>query len=115
MVYYITIATIIFQKDKDDENDLSKLRKGIQRENDLLHKLALVPDFLAQHEIAVSHDCSFSLYLPCREEFHNRVKLDFPVVAIRLSDYNAIREMLGYEKIRLAENEFTTQWQSIAT
>lgn len=76
---------------------------------------ALVPDFLAQHEIAVSHDCSFSLYLPCREEFHNRVKLDFPVVAIRLSDYNAIREMLGYDKIRLAENEFTTQWQSIAT
>ena len=39
MVYYITIVTIIFQKDKDDENDLSQLRKGIQRKNDLLHKL----------------------------------------------------------------------------
>ena len=25
MVYYITIVTIIFQKDKDDENDLSQL------------------------------------------------------------------------------------------
>ncbi len=30
MVYYINIPSIIFQKDKDDENDLSQMRKGIQ-------------------------------------------------------------------------------------
>lgn len=43
------------------------------------------------------------------------MKYDFPVLAISLSDYNAIREMLGYDQITISENEFTTQWHSIAT
>ena len=54
------------------------------------------------------HNCTFSLYLPNRADFHNRVKYDFPVAAISLSDYNTIREMLGYEPISLADSEFTT-------
>ena len=36
-------------------------------------------------------------------------------MAISLSDYNRVREMLGYEPVSLSENEFTTQWQTIAT
>lgn len=48
-------------------------------------------------------------------EKNDRVKHEFPVVAISLSDYNAIREMLGYEAITLEENEFTTQWHTTAT
>lgn len=57
---------------------------------------------------------------PCEDEPDtacpdNRMKYDFPVVAISLSDYNTIRKMLGYEPITLSEDEFTTQWQSIAT
>lgn len=36
-------------------------------------------------------------------------------MAISLSDYNALREMLGYEQVFLNEGEFTTQWQTIAT
>ena len=61
------------------------------------------------------HNCTFSLYLPNRADFHSRVKYDFPVAAISLSDYNTIREMLGYEPISLADGEFTTQWKAIAT
>ena len=63
----------------------------------------------------VIHDCTFSLYLPNRADFHSRMKYDFPVAAISLSDYNTIREMLGYEPISLADGEFTTQWKAIAT
>lgn len=74
-----------------------------------------VTDYLADHSIETAYDCTFSLYLPNRADFHNRVKYDFPVVAIALSDYNTIREMLGYEPIFLADDEFTTQWQAIAT
>ena len=55
----------------------------------------VVTDFLTEEGIAVSADCAFSLYLPNCEDFHDRVKHEFPVVAISLSDYNAIREMLG--------------------
>ena len=74
-----------------------------------------VTDYLTDHSIETAYDCTFSLYLPNRADFHNRVKYDFPVVAIALSDYNTIREMLGYEPIFLADDEFTTQWQAIAT
>lgn len=74
-----------------------------------------VTDFLLEHGIETDYDCTFSLYLPKKADFHNRMKYDFPVVAISLSDYNTIREMLGYEPVSLSENEFTTQWQSIAT
>ena len=74
-----------------------------------------VTDYLGDHSIETAYDCTFSLYLPNRADFHNRVKYDFPVVAIALSDYNTIREMLGYEPIFLADDEFTTQWQAIAT
>lgn len=74
-----------------------------------------VTDFLAAHHIETSADCSFSLYLPRREDFRSRVKWEFPVVAISLSDYNTLRQMLGYPPVSLKENEFSTQWQSIAT
>lgn len=75
----------------------------------------LVDSFMQSHGIEPAYDCTFNLYLPHREEFQNRVKWDFPTVAISLSDYNSLREMLGYETIILKENEFVTQWQSIAT
>ena len=75
----------------------------------------LVTDFLVEHGIEVSADRTFNLYLPNRADFHSRMKNDFPVVAISLSDYNTIRKMFGYDTITLQENEFTTQWQTIAT
>lgn len=75
----------------------------------------IVTDFLTEHGIGTAYDCTFHLYLPEKTNFDNRIKCDFPVVAISLSDYNMIRAMLGYETISLAENEFTTQWKSIAT
>lgn len=75
----------------------------------------VVTEYLTKHGIEADYDCTFNLYLPEEEDFHNRVKYDFPVVAISLSDYNRVREMLGYEPVSLSQNEFTTQWQAIAT
>ncbi len=71
-------------------------------------------DFLAAHGIETAYDCTFSLYLPQKTDFYNREKYDFPVAAISLSDYNQIREMLGYEPVSLSEKEFTTQWRTVA-
>lgn len=72
-------------------------------------------DFLRDHDIKAAYDRAFCLYLPDKSDFHNRIKYDFPVAVISLSDYNAIRQMLGYAPVSLAENEFTTQWKTIAT
>ena len=74
-----------------------------------------VSRFLTENGIETTHDCLFSLYLPCRADFSNRYKYDFPVAAISLSDYNAVRATQGLAPITLGEGEFTTQWQAIAT
>lgn len=76
---------------------------------------ALVSNFMAEHGIETQYDLTYNLYLPNRADFHSRVKYDFPVAAISLSDYNYIREMLGLTPITLKDGEFTTQWQTIAT
>lgn len=75
----------------------------------------MISSFLDEKNIAVAYDCTFNLYLPHQEDFQRRVKWEFPVAAISLSDYNALREMLGYEQISLNDGEFTTQWQTIVT
>ena len=75
----------------------------------------LVSEFLEENEIETDYDIVYNLYLPNRVDFYNRSKYNFPVLAISLSDYNAIREMCGYSSITLQDDEFTTQWQNIAT
>lgn len=70
---------------------------------------------MAEKGIDAQSDLTFSLYLPRREDFHKRVKLDFPAAAVSLQDYNALRRMLGHPPITLDDGEFATQWQTIAT
>lgn len=94
---------------------ISTRYNNVYEETDLPHDdYDLVTTFLVENDIKVDNDCIFNLYLPNRKDFHRRVKLDFPIVAISLSDYNSLREMVGYEKINLNEGEFTTQWRTIA-
>lgn len=75
----------------------------------------LLTELLSENDIDTVYDHTLALYLTRQDDFHNRAKYDFPVVAIALSDYNMLREVQGYEPICLGENEFTTQWQEIAT
>lgn len=75
----------------------------------------VVSEYLDAANIAVAADVAFSLYLPTKEEFSNREKLNFPVLAMALSDYNKLRVMKGYEIINLQPNEFTTQWTVTTT
>lgn len=73
-----------------------------------------VTDFLKERKIPIQSDCTPRLYLPKRADFHSRSKQHFPSVAIALSDYNTLREMLGFAPISLKEQEFTTHWHAAA-
>lgn len=53
-------------------------------------------------------------YFIDEDDFYIKEKTEMPFLAIKLSDFNNLRSMLGYEKVELAENEFTTQWQRTA-
>ena len=73
-----------------------------------------ITDFIEKSQIAIEDDLIFSEYLPKRDSFHQRVKYDFPPLAVALKDYNAVREMLGYEPVILKSDEFATHWHRAA-
>ena len=75
----------------------------------------IVTKFMEDKNIKQIHDRTFSLYLPKEDDFYKRKTWEFPVEVISLSDYNSIREMLGYDKITLKKNEFTTHWYAMST
>ena len=50
-------------------------------------------------------------YFLSKEDFYKRDINNIPIVAVKLSDFNKLRSMLGYKEIKLKDNEFTTQWQ----
>lgn len=69
-----------------------------------------ITDFLTKKGIETDGDLTFSEYLPKKEQFSHRIKYEFPSLAIALRDYNAVREMLGYQPVHLGKDEFTTHW-----
>ena len=95
---------------------ISSRYNNVYEENDLPGgNYDTITSFMTEKRINAQSDLTFSLYLPRREDFHKRVKLDFPAAAISLQDYNALRRMLGHPPITLDDGEFATQWQTIAT
>ncbi|MDR7855549.1 FtsX-like permease family protein [Tissierella sp.] len=68
-----------------------------------------IRDYLNDEGYAVKSYCQVEKYL---------VKVDEnseSTLTIRLSDFNQLRSMLGYEEIELKDNEFTTQWHNATT
>lgn len=69
-----------------------------------------VEDILKKYDINISDINQQESYFVHKSDFKNSEtrenKWDFPRLAIRLSDYNEMREMAGYSKISLKNNEF---------
>ena len=61
-------------------------------------------DYLNDKGYAIKSYCEVEKYLVKTDENSESI------LAIRLSDFNQLRSMLGYKKIELKDNEFTTQW-----
>lgn len=78
---------------------------------------AFLTEFLKEKGIEIRGECLFSTYFLQQADFYQRAadkqRPAYPVTAISLSDYNGLMEMLGYEQISLAENEYATQWLSV--
>lgn len=55
--------------------------------------------------------CILEKYFINENDFYIKDKNEMPFLAIKLSDFNEMRKMLGYGEVQLADNEFTTQWQ----
>lgn len=68
-----------------------------------------VIDYLNNNGYDVESYCQIEKYIIKINENSESIS------AIKLSDFNQLRSMLGYEKIDLKDNEFTTQWHSATT
>ncbi|WBW98122.1 FtsX-like permease family protein [Oceanirhabdus sp. W0125-5] len=70
-----------------------------------------VHNYLSQSEFEIEDYCELERYFLEKEDFNRRRKDSFPILAISLSDYNKLREMAGYESIKLGNDEFAIQWK----
>lgn len=66
--------------------------------------------YLNDSGCGVESYCQVEKYFLDKEDFYIRDEKNIPIVAVKLSDYNKLRSMLGYEKVELKDNEFTTHW-----
>jgi putative ABC transport system permease protein len=75
-----------------------------------------VEDALNANDVTLSDSVTVEIYFIEESDFTNASTASrHPMMAMGLSDYNHMRTMAGYQKITLAENEFTTQWHFSAT
>lgn len=74
-----------------------------------------VVDYLNEKGYDVNDYCEVKKYFINEEEYYNVDQKNISLIGIRLSDFNKMRRMLGYEEISLKDNEFTTQWYSVVT
>lgn len=72
-----------------------------------------VVNYINDNGLGVEEYCQIEKYFINKDDFYKRDGKDIPILGIKLSDFNKLRSMLGYEKISLKENEFTTQWQRL--
>ena len=72
-----------------------------------------VVQYLNDKGYSVRDYCQVEKYFIDKDGFYIGDRNNSPMLAISLSDFNKLRTMLGYEKINLKENEFTTQWHSV--
>ena len=66
-------------------------------------------DYLNDKGYDIENYCQVEKYIVKSDDNSNSY------LAIKLSDFNKLRTMLGYNEIELKANEFTTQWYSAST
>lgn len=85
----------------EDINDIPKINYGE------------VIKYLNDNNYGVEEYCQVEKYFLNKEDFYKIDVNNIPIVAVKLSDFNKLRSMLGYKKIKLKDNEFTTQWAKV--
>ncbi|MDS0526150.1 ABC transporter permease [Clostridium sp. SHJSY1] len=69
-----------------------------------------IRDYISSENCPIKSYCQVEEYFINNSDFRTGRSKNMPILAIGLSDFNELREMLGYDKVELNKNEFTMQW-----
>lgn len=65
--------------------------------------------FLERENIEIEDSVFINTYLPKYSDFERRLRYDFPMTILKLSEYNELLRMNGYKPISLESNEYAVQ------
>lgn len=69
-----------------------------------------VVDYLNEKGYDVNNYCEVKKYFINEEEYYNIDQKNISMIGIRLSDFNKMRRMLGYEEANDFQNNYVHQW-----
>lgn len=73
-----------------------------------------VGEYLKVNGIEIEWDHLIKMYLPEETLFTRRERINFPVLAMSVSDYNELRKRKDMEPVYLGEDGFLMHWQTVA-
>lgn len=104
--------------DKKDIFDIqisTRYNKVIDQKNLKSMDLDFINDFIEKNDLDINYSNKFDSYFLNAQDFKNRNKYNFPVLVIRLSDYNKLLKMINKPSIKLNENQFLIQFNNTVT
>lgn len=66
-------------------------------------------NYLDKENIPIKDYVVLDTYLPKKSDFKRRVRYDFPIAVVKLSEYNKLLQINGYESIKLESGEYAVQ------
>lgn len=93
--------------------EVSSIYNDISDEN-----LSLEVDYdqalsIIDEENQISESLVLNLYFENEDDFNLRKKIEFPALVMKLSDYNAVRQLKKLESITLENNEFALHFEKL--
>ncbi|SHH03353.1 putative ABC transport system permease protein [Anaerosphaera aminiphila DSM 21120] len=69
----------------------------------------VVFNYLDKEDISIKEYVVLDTYLPKKSDFKRRLRYDFPIETLKLSEYNKLLQINGYEPIKLGSGEYAVQ------
>lgn len=101
---YLDKRTVFDVEISSEYNEIGKIENLPKNDYEFVVKYLEKNNHKMKDYVQVEH------YFLKEDDFYRRLKTDFPILAISVSDYNNLRKVAGLEQIYLGDNEYATQW-----
>ncbi|OPJ60734.1 ABC transporter permease [Clostridium oryzae] len=93
-----------------DVQVISSYANGDKLDNLTDEDYSFISKYMEKEGHKLKDHVQIRMYFTDDKDFYKREWRKFPILAMKLSDYNKLRKLVGLEKISLENGCFTTQW-----